>query len=557
MQKSQGRGPARKAPQRAWALLAGLLLAATGAAAQAQAAPAGVAAAQPAAAGATVAVNGFTVQGNTLLPAADIEARLAPFKGTSTLQRLRDAAAAVQDLYRRAGYGGVVAFLPEQALGSGVVLIRVVEGKLDRIDISGQQQFSVDNILASLPSLVKGQTPNVRLIDAQIQLANESPAKAVQVLLQPGASPGTVAAKLTVAEQPVQRWTARADNTGSRSNGRWRAALGWQHGNVLGQDHVFSTEWQTAPEDVSGVAVLSAAYRVPLYRHSMALDAYGAFSDVSSAKTSTAAGDLQFSGRGHILGARATLYLPRWDTLDHRVSLGLETRDYLNDCSIAGLPQGACGSAGASVSLQPLSLAYTAQTGGDIRAGVNLSLHHNLGLGGSHTRAEDFEAVRAGAARRYTLLRGSGQVALPVQEWGTLALRLSAQVTGQPLVPGELFGVGGAQSVRGFEERELAGDSGLQASVEFTSPNLAESWPALKDAELRALVFADGGYVSSLKGSPCLPGKTRCHMASAGAGLRLAYQQAQLRLDLGSALTDATTTVRGDTRVHLGLSISF
>jgi hemolysin activation/secretion protein len=563
-----------KPVQRLMPMLAGVLVAAASSTAQAQAqaepaaaptVPTAPAAAPTDAAGpqakpqaaATVAVSGYQVLGNTLLPAADIEARLVPFKGVLTVQRLRDAAAAVQDLYRRAGYGGVVAFLPEQALGSGVVVVRVVEGKLDRIDISGLQQFTVDNLLASLPDLVKGRTPNVRRIDAQIQLANESPAKTVQVLLQPGSTPGTVAAKLTVAEQPVQRWTARADNTGSRSNGRWRAALGWQHGNVLGQDHVFSTEWQTAPEDVSGVAVLSAAYRVPLYQHSVALDAYGAFSDVSSAKTSTAAGDLQFSGRGHIVGARGTLYLPRWDTLDHRVSLGLESRDYLNDCSIAGLPAGACGSAGASVSLQPLSLAYTAQAGGELRAGVSVSLHHNLGLGGSHTKAEDFEAVRAGAVRRYTLLRGSGQVSLPVQEWGTLALRVSAQASGQPLVPGELFGVGGAQSVRGFEERELAGDSGLQASAEFTSPNLADKLPGLKDAELRVLVFADGGYVSSLKGAPCLPGETRCHMASVGAGLRLAYSQALLRLDLGTALTDATTTARGDVRLHLGLSVSF
>jgi hemolysin activation/secretion protein len=45
-------------------------------------------------------------------------------------------------------------------------------------------------------------------------------------------------------------------------------------------------------------------------------------------------------------------------------------------------------------------------------------------------------------------------------------------------VPGELFGVGGAQSVRGYEERELAGDSGLQASFEFTTPEPDEaSWP--------------------------------------------------------------------------------
>lgn len=524
---------------------------------------AGAAGAQTPSAGAAVApsdtlqVQAFEVLGNTLLPASAIDARLAVFKGAATLQRLRDAAAAVQDLYRRAGYGGVVAFVPEHKPSAGVVQIRVVEGKLERIDITGVKQFSADNILASLPALVKGQTPNVRLIDAQIQIANESPAKTVQVLLQPGQTVGGVAARLTVAEQPVQRFSLRADNTGGTPAKRWRAALGWQHGNVLGLDHVFSAELQTAPQDISGVAVASAAYRMPLYAQSVAVDLYGAFSDVSSGKTSTAAGDLQFSGRGHIAGARGTLYLPRWDNVDQRVALGLESRDYLNDCSIDGLPDGACGSAGASVSLQPLSLTYTAQSSGSVPVGLNLSLHHNLAVGGSHTKQADFEAVRAGAVRRYTVLRGSAQATLPVLDWGVVSLRGSAQTTGKPLVPGELFGVGGATSVRGYEEREVAGDTGVQATLEFSSLNLAGGWPALQDVDLRALAFADAGYVASLHGAPCLPGHTRCHIGGAGAGLRLAYQQAQLRMDVAAALTDAATTQRGDVRVHVGLVVSF
>jgi hemolysin activation/secretion protein len=514
-------------------------------------------AAPPAAAAETLQVQSFQVLGNTLLPPDAIQTRLLPFKGTATLQQLRDAAAAVQELYRHAGYGGVVAFVPEQKPAAGVVQIRVVEGKLERVDITGLQQFTADNVLASLPALVKGQTPNVRLIDAQIQIANESPAKTVQVLLQPGQAVGGVAAKLTVAEQPVQRFSLRADNTGGTPAKRWRAALGWQHGNVLGLDHVFSAELQTAPQDISGVAVASAAYRMPFYAQAMALDLYGAFSDVSSGKTSTAAGDLQFSGRGHIAGARGTMYLPRWENVDQRVALGLESRDYLNDCSINGLPDGACGSAGASVSLQPLSLTYTAQSSGELRLGLNLSVHHNLGLGGSHTTQAAFESVRAGAVRRYTVLRGSLQAVLPVLDWGTLALRGSAQSTGQPLVPGELFGVGGAASVRGYEEREVAGDTGAQGTVEFTSQNLAEGWLALKDTDLRALAFVDAGYVSSLNGAPCLPGQTRCHLGGVGAGLRVATKLAQLRLDVAAALAHAATTQRGDVRVHVGLVVNF
>ena len=61
----------------------------------------------------------------------------------------------------------------------------------------------------------------------------------------------------------------------------------------------------------------------------------------------------------------------------------------------------------------PLSLSYTAQTVSELRAGFSIGLHHNLGSAGRHSAAADFEAVRPGSERRYTLLRASAQLAFP------------------------------------------------------------------------------------------------------------------------------------------------
>jgi hemolysin activation/secretion protein len=424
-----------------------LMAALAGAALSAQAQVA--AASAPPAPALSVPVTRFDVQGNTLLPPTRLAQRLDSFTGTATLDRLRAAAAAVQELYRDAGYGGVVAFLPEQDLKDGVVKIRVVEGKLVRVDVSDNKRFSTANIRASLPSLVTGVTPNVKRIDAEIQIANENPSKTVQVLLQPGAKAGDVVAAITVAEQAEQRVTGRLDNTGGKQIGRWRAALGWQHANVWGLDHVFAAELQTAPQDTSAVKVISGNYRAPLYGQALAFDAYGAWSNVDAGKVDTAAGDLSFSGKGTIFGARLSAYLPRSANVDQRAALGLESREYKNNCSIAGLPQGACGSAGASVSLQPLSLTYTAQAASETRWGLSLGLHTNLGAGGSHGSQADFDAVRSGAQRRYLLLRGSGQVSVPIGDTLAFTSRVNLQAAGKPLVPGEMFGAGGAQSVRG------------------------------------------------------------------------------------------------------------
>jgi hemolysin activation/secretion protein len=512
-------------------------------------------------AGPTVQVTRWEVQGNTLLPPEQLQQLLMrEHTGTLNLQQLRAAAAAVQEAYRRAGWGGVVAFLPEQDLSRGSGIVRVVEGKLGKVEIADNRQFTAQNIRRSLPSLKEGTTPPVRRIDAEIQLANENPAKTISVLLQPGNVPGAVDVRIGVQEQPVSRLTARIDNTGGQSIGRWRAALGWQHANAWGLDHVFAAELQTAPEDTAAVKVASFSYRAPLYGRAMALDVYGAWSDVDAGKVGTAAGDLSFSGKGGILGTRLSYYLSRIGNTDQRLLLGLEGREYENNCSIDGLPSGACGSAGASVSVQPLSLTWTAQAQGDVRWGFSLGLHHNLALGGSHGEPADFQAVRKGSRQRYTLLRTAAQVTVPLADntWAVGA-RAAGQLGPNPLVPGEMFGAGGAQSVRGFEERELSGDSGATLTLEVTSPSLVSGTGtgSFKGLDLRLIGFADAGFVSNDDDAPCQAGRSSCKMGGLGLGLRGQWGLWQLRLDVARAMTTATTTVKGDTRAHFSLATLF
>lgn len=500
-------------------------------------------------------VERFVVEGNSLLPPEHVQARLAAYKGASSLVQLREAAAALQALYREAGYGGVVAFLPEQTLTGGVVQLRVVEGKLSAVEVRGVPGEQHEAVRARLPALQEGRTPELRRLDAQIQLANENPASQMQVLLQPGAQPGQVGAVLTVQQQASARWHARLDNSGGERTGRWRAALGWQHADFFGGDRVLSTEFQTAPEDPGAVKVLSAGLRQPIYAQLMALDGYAAWSDVDGGTSQTAAGDLAFSGRGRVVGLRLSRYLERAGNVDQRLQLSLEQRHYLNDCRIAGLPPGACGSAGASVRLQPLSLGYTAQAVDRIRWGLHASLQTNLGLGGGDSSQAAFEAIRPDAKRRYTLLRLGANAGLPLDDWGSLELQLNGQISPDALVPAEAFGLGGQFSVRGYEERELNADAGVQASLEWWSPN----WGGRFNERLRlqGILFADLGWARNRGSTPCLDTRRRCELASLGVGLRVGQGDTQLRLDVAVALKDALQTRRDDVHAHFSLQHKF
>jgi hemolysin activation/secretion protein len=501
-------------------------------------------------------VSAFKVNGNTLLAQPAVDAVLEPFKGERTAAELAQAANALQELYGRRGYGAVVAYLPPQDLSRGEVTITVVEGRLGRVNVSGNKQFDEANIRASLPALALGATPRLRRIDSQIQMANENPAKQVQVLLQPGQQSGEAQANVTVVERPVRHAFIGLDSTGNSRTGDLRLNVGWQHANLWNRDHVFSAQLQTSVEHPELVKVVSAAYRAPLYAQLIAIDTYFAYSDVDGGSTATLAGNLQFNGKGRLFGARATRYLPRWGEFDQRVSLAIDERDYINNCSITGLPAGACGPAGESVSVQPLSVEYSARRGGSVPLGLNVALAHNLQIGGGHAGDDRFEAARPGSRPRYTALRFGGFAGTTIAETVQLQGRLAGQFTNDALVSGEQFGIGGIESVRGYEERELAGDRGAVVSFEVIGPDVSKVAGA-SSGDLRLLAFIDGGRIENRLGTPCLGDSDRCTLSSYGVGARFNTRNLAARLYVAEALKTAARTERHSYRAHFSVSYVF
>ncbi|HEY5701288.1 MAG TPA: ShlB/FhaC/HecB family hemolysin secretion/activation protein [Gammaproteobacteria bacterium] len=83
----------------------------------------------------------------------------------------------------------------------------------------------------------------------------------------------------------------------------------------------------------------------------------------------------------------------------------------------------------------------------------------------------------------------------------------------EPLIAGKQYGVGGVTSVRGYDEREVTGDTGYAASMEVWSPPIA--------FDIRALAFGDIGY---RKNQNPLPGESEySNLGSFGLGLRWSY----------------------------------
>lgn len=507
-------------------------------------------------------VRTIQIQGNTLLSESKLDALVAHLPGSErTLNDLVQGATVVQQAYRDAGYGGVVVLVPEQKLEGGNVIIRVVEGKIANVLISDNKQYDETNILGSLPHLRTGETPIIRDIDRNIQMANENPAKKLRVALVAGAKPGAIDADVKVTEEKPLRLLFGVDSAGTPGTGNFRTNVGIQHTNLWNRDHIGTFQFQTSPTDPSRAQIYSVGYRVPFYNHFSAIDAFYAHSNVESVTTTAPVGPLGFTGKGDIAGFRAHRFLTRLGEYDHRVTFGWDWRRFNNNCAFGSIGSAVCGTVAADVTVTPLSLGYVGQKEGPkFSWGINTNISGNVG-GSSEA---GFNAVRPESDKYYAVWRffGFGNVNLPAG-FG-LAARVAAQYSPHALIPGEQLGIGGGGSamggivsVRGYREREVVGDYGAFFNLEALGPDFAKFGKS-ESLTLRPLAFFDFGWVGNNHQMPCNVNGSSCELAGVGGGIRFAIgKKFSGRLDFGHALLDGNQKAAGTTRGHLAINFHY
>src|SRR5258707_11901453 len=85
----------------------------------------------------------FEVEGNSLLPADEVQRLLQPMSGPHRVYGdIQHALEALENAYRKAGYTAVQVYVPEQELTSGVVRLQVTENRIGKITVTGNQHFS-------------------------------------------------------------------------------------------------------------------------------------------------------------------------------------------------------------------------------------------------------------------------------------------------------------------------------------------------------------------------------------------------------------------------------
>ncbi len=478
----------------------------------------------------------FVFDGAKLVTQEQLSAETGAFVGKEkTFADVQRALEAVEKIYSRLGYSAVQVVLPEQELDKGEIRLQVVEAKVGRVIIEGNKFFDEANIRASLPSLQSGEAPNINAIARNLRVANENPAKQTTVLLRSGQEEATVDAVARVVDEDPIKGSVTVDSSGTQKTGRLRAGFGFQNANVWGLDHQFTFQFVTAPyrdEDPSkdknslslwpskDAQILGASYRIPLYRSGDALDFTWAHSNVGTGQVAGFA----ITGVGSVAGARYTKNLDRIDDYEHRVSFAYDFRGYNNKGIRAA---GGTVQVIPDVNVHPISVQYSgAFRRQDSETAFSFGFTKNIPGGKDGTGTEFCQT-------RQVTIAGSGHFECAradflIYRWalnhnmamaGDWQARFSVngQLTRDMLIPGEQFGIGGVDSVRGFLEREIINDKGYRGSFEVYSPDFGK-WTTISGARMRAVFFYDWGAVRRNR-----PSASELHgqyVASHGVGLR-------------------------------------
>lgn len=493
-------------------------------------------------------ISRFDVSGNTLLDAAAVDAALAPFAGRQRdFGDIQRALEALEAAFHARGYSLVRIELPEQQLNGGVVRLRVVQVRIGRVGVDGNVYVDGANVRRALPALVEGGSPNLAQVSQGLRLANENPARKIKLTLQSGAADDAVDARLEVADERPWKGMLNLDNSGARESGKTHLGAVLQHANLWGRDHVLSLQYSTTLEQPSRVSVYGFGYHVPLYALGDSIDAFASYSDVDSGTVSAGIFDLAVSGKGALAGLRYNQNFARAGRYEPKLVYGIDYKAYRNSVQLLG------SELGNDVTVHPLSVAYMAAwelAGGD--ANLALTLLHNV-AGGARGRQADFTLARSGARANYTLLRVAASATRAVGgDWQVRAVG-NAQYSNDALIPGEQFGAGGAASVRGFAEREIANDIGASANLELYTPGLCAAggrW------QCRLLAFYDAAHVAR---KHALAGEADgATIASAGVGVRLQLGAgANLQMDYGHVLNAGGGGRADRNRLHFRLGLSY
>ncbi|GAB5407331.1 MAG: ShlB/FhaC/HecB family hemolysin secretion/activation protein [Aureliella sp.] len=465
--------------------------------------------------------------------------------GPITLRRLNQLSRDLILLYRRSGQPVVDVAIPEQKVTAGVVQVVVTEARIGRVTISDGCYFSAEKMQRWVSCTRRGDRIYENKLNNDLFWLNQNPFRSVTVDLLPGATKGTTDVAFKVNDVLPWRTYAGYEDTGVQSLGLNRLYTGFIYGNAFGSGGTLSYQY-TADADFRRLHAHAVNFVQPINRR-WSWNSYGSWARVSP--------DLgAFSQNGESwqagLGLTKHLHKSRWR--DTNISAGFDFKQTNNNLEFGG--QSVQASAADLVQLR-LSLFHLRRYCNDEYFFVfsDNFIGPGDGFTSDHNDAA-FNTIRANTSTDYFYTRLRSERAWkPWAGWMSVG-RFSGQLTTDRLLFSETLGLGGFDTIRGYDQRTLNGDAGWLASWEL-GPDLYRFGSCHRASTVRAFGFVDMGNAHIL--DPVPGEEANQFLISTGVGARLTLSHhTSLRIGYGYGFEDIAGSSNRQ-RIHIGLVSQF
>ncbi len=416
---------------------------------------------------------------------------LSPFIGeclnSNDLNRVLNA---ITREYFEAGYITSKAYLPAQNLKSGILVVQVIEGRVESIE-SGAG--ALNNDLSIVFPRIVGQVLNLRDLEQGLEQINRLASFRATMQLLPGDTAGASVVEIEQQQQTAWQANTKVDNSGQRSTGEIQQQLFFSWDNPLGfYDYSYLSLQSDLKDDSDGKKSQSLNWHwdMPLGYWSISADVnyFEYLSEVSG-------NSLRFETSGKSTSQSLALSRILYRDSDSKTKVGMsltrkKTENFVEDVLI-------------ETSSRVLSIA-------------ELNLHHTQYLAGGGLRLSEFTYSRgldwfnspdddnidsfarsASPKAQFDRYTASVDYQTPFSIGGITAqyrTRIVGQYSPDVLFGSEVLSIGSAYTVRGYKEAGLSSNKGgyWRNDVQFS---IRPSWGGDWLTRLSPFVGLDAGFV--------------------------------------------------------------
>lgn len=449
----------------------------------------------------------------------------------------------VYTAYRKKGFPVVDVSIPEQEITGGSLTLTVTEGVFGNIQIEGGRYL---NSAAKLKQIRQhpGERINAMTLQEDIDWLNRDPFASADLILSPGEQFGESDLSLVLSDGFPAYGYLGYENTGNEATDLDRYFIGGSWGNVFNLGHQVSYQYTTSG-NVDELSIHSADYTIRLpWRDELILS--GIYSESMANIEDNLIAE---KGESWYAGIRYRTFLPEFREITQSATFGFDFKRTNNDLEFGGTTV-----EDSKFDIVQWLVRYNASA--IDKFGVTEVASTVFYSPGNLTSNNKDGIVTAEADYIYGFFELNRVTYFP--QGFLLNSTFSGQLSDSRLFVSEQFGLGGFNTVRGYDYREVNGDEGYLVNLELRSSTL-DSYsllPKLKhNAQIQFLAFWDFGY-SRIK-DPDLFEVADVYVASYGLGLRATVTDyVQASVDYGWQLRDIDSAA-GDGRFHINVTMIF